>query len=66
MKKKIKNLTLGEVLNICKNHTAFSCKGCVLENNYRCLGEVDLQDIDKLAFENFEIRLEQEIEVDEE
>lgn len=66
MKKKIGDLTLREITNICKNHTSFSCEGCPLENDYRCMARVDLESLDKIDFEYFESKLDQEIEVDKE
>lgn len=65
MKKKIGDLTLREITNICKNHTSFSCEGCALNNDYRCMARVDLESLDKIDFEYFESKLDQEIEEDE-
>lgn len=65
MKKKIGDLTLREITNICKSHTAFSCKGCALCKDYRCIAKVDLESLDKIDFEYYESKLNQEIEVEE-
>lgn len=65
MKKKLGDLTLREIKDICKNHTYFSCEGCPLDKDYVCMGNVDLQALDKLGFENFEESLDKEIEVAE-
>ena len=65
MKKKIGELTLREITNICRSHTAFSCEGCVLNNDYRCIAKVDLESLDKMDFENFESKMNREIEVEE-
>jgi len=65
MKKRIGDLTLREITNICKNHREFWCKGCALDNDYRCMAKVDLESLDKIDFEYFESELDQEIEVEE-
>ena len=68
MKKRIGDLTLREITNICKNHIAraFWCEGCPFYNDYRCMAKVDLESLDKIDFEYFESKLDQEIEVDRE
>lgn len=61
MKKKIRDLTIGQIVEIAKNN---KCKGCPLYNSsYPCYDYCDLSNDKKRIYE---LSLEEEIEVADE